>query len=215
MRGKKWIAAFILAALVFCSAAFAEKALPYRISLGAWTPIYTEAGYEYGVLTDLVGKDGVYTIIQELTDDEGCVWGRLKSGIGWINLTQLRENASPALMAYFAENLKLGDEKHQVYSMDSTEYETRIAFRANEDLTNVKLSLLALGWESLVLDEPMCMIYMLEEDTFLLADVVFYGDMTAYGVSFIDDEGRERRYSISISGKDGSLIMVEHPEGNW
>lgn len=52
-------------------------------------PIYNQPSFQ-SVIVDYVTKTGVYTIVEEQTEclSNGCptVWGKLKSGIGWINL---------------------------------------------------------------------------------------------------------------------------------
>ena len=44
----------------------------------------------------------------------------------------------------------------------------------------------------------------------LVADVVFYGDMTAYGLSFTDESGIQRHFAITMSGFDSSLVATEY-----
>ena len=43
-----------------------------------------------------------------------------------------------------------------------------------------------------------------------MAGVVFYGDMTTYGISFVDEEGNERYYAVSLSGMNGALVLNEY-----
>lgn len=47
------------------------------------TEIYEGPSYDSGI-ADIIGEAGVYTIVEECTDDYGNIWGRLKSGAGWI-----------------------------------------------------------------------------------------------------------------------------------
>ena len=51
------------------------------------TYIYEHPGFRYNC-TDLVGEAGIYTIVEEATDWDGNLWGKLKSGIGWVCLTE-------------------------------------------------------------------------------------------------------------------------------
>jgi hypothetical protein len=60
--------------------------VPYTTSLKATDDIYDGPGYDYGYLKE-VGEDGVYTIVEERIGDDGFLWGRLKSGAGWVRLT--------------------------------------------------------------------------------------------------------------------------------
>ena len=54
------------------------------------------AGVEHEVVGKFVDKDkvsgscfekGIYTIVQTATATDGGTWGKLKSGIGWINIS--------------------------------------------------------------------------------------------------------------------------------
>ena len=47
--------------------------------------IYEGPGYDY-CFVDTVRQRGTYTIVEEVRDSEGNLWGRLKSGKGWICL---------------------------------------------------------------------------------------------------------------------------------
>jgi hypothetical protein len=85
----------------------------------------------------------------------------------------------------------------------------RIAFRANERLNNVRFTTLQYG-DIYEVVENHHWIHWMEEDTYFVAGVVFYGDMTTYGISFLDAEGNERHYAVSISGMNGALVMNEY-----
>ena len=41
----------------------------------------------------------------------------------------------------------------------------------------------------------------------LTLPLIFYGDMSNNGVSFVDAEGNVCRYAIDVSGRDGSLLL--------
>ena len=45
----------------------------------------------------------------------------------------------------------------------------------------------------------------------MVAAVSFYGDMTTYGISFTDASGAQRCFEISLSGVDGSVVLIECP----
>ena len=52
-------------------------------------PIYSGPGYGYSYV-GTVEEAGVYTIVEEKYDGAGDLWGRLKSGVGWVNLSHIR-----------------------------------------------------------------------------------------------------------------------------
>jgi len=181
----------------------------YRVELGAWVPIYSVPGCEKGICAGIVGEDGVYTIVAETEDGLGNIWGKLKSGAGWVNLNYVRFMGHPPMTAYFADVIDSIDPNWCDCIVDDSEYMVRIAFRANEPLNNLKFTTLRYG-DVYEVEENHYWIYWLDEGEYFVAGVVFYGDMTTYGISFVDEEGEERYYAVSLSGMDGSLVMNEY-----
>ena len=156
-------------------------------------------------VTALVDEAGVYTIVEEATDADGNIWGRLKSGIGWVCLTE------PALAPIYADYAPESFNAYHAYWSDETDYITSIGFPPAEKLTNVRFGL--LDWfetESWQMSEELYTIDEIDPDRPFLAQVVFWGDMTTYGISFTDADGAERHFALSISGKDGSLVCQEY-----
>ena len=51
-----------------------------------WTDIYSEPNAKSEIVDTITGTD-VYTIVAVCYDDEYNWWGKLKSGVGWINLS--------------------------------------------------------------------------------------------------------------------------------
>lgn len=43
----------------------------------------------------------------------------------------------------------------------------------------------------------------------LLVTMTFFGDLPSYGISYVDQEGKTKHFSIDLSGKDGSLQLTE------
>ena len=62
-----------------------ESDTTYTVKLAAATPIYSRPDSR-SAFVDYVGKAGTYTIVEEALDDNGNLWGKLKSGLGWIPL---------------------------------------------------------------------------------------------------------------------------------
>jgi len=77
----------ILLCMVVCCAAAQAKEVPYTVKLGASEEIYKGHGVDYGYVR-LVGDDGVYTIVEEARDEYSNLWGKLKSGAGWVMLEE-------------------------------------------------------------------------------------------------------------------------------
>lgn len=156
---------------------------------------------------------GTFTIVEEADDGEGHLWGRLKSGAGWIDLTHIRseEVAAWPVSAAFSHDCPV-PEGSTTFCMEDSEYTTLIAFRAYEPLTDVALVSLDMAADAAPIPaEVLALLPDMSQDAPLLAGVVFYGDMTTYGLSFTDADGRSRLFAVSISGRNGMLILEELP----
>ena len=168
------------------------------------TMIYAGPAFLSGAVA-MVEEAGTYTIVEESLDRDGNTWGRLKSGAGWICLTE------PALAPIYADYAAESFNAYHAYWSDETDYITAIGFTPAEKLTNVRFGL--LDWfetESWQMAEELYTMDEIDPDHAFLAQVVFWGDMTTYGISFTDADGAERHFAVSISGKDGSLICQEY-----
>ena len=160
-----------------------------------------------------VREAGVYTIVEESDDGEGHLWGRLKSGAGWIDLTHVRDEAIAAwpVSAAFAEDCPPAG-AYCRFAAEEGEFTTWIAFRAYAPMRNVSLVSIDTGAEEgFAVGETLCILPELTPDAPLVAGVVFYGDMTAYGLRFTDAAGQIRLFQVSISGRNGMLILDELP----
>ena len=168
------------------------------------TMIYAGPAFLSGAVA-MVEEAGTYTIVEEAQDRDGNTWGRLKSGAGWICLTE------PALAPIYADYAAESFNAYHAYWSDETDYITAIGFTPAEKLTNVRFGL--LDWfetESWQMAEELYTMDEIDPDHAFLAQVVFWGDMTTYGISFTDADGETRHFAVSISGKDGSLICQEY-----
>ena len=63
-----------------------RNAVPYTTRLSAAYDIFSSPGYYYRYVQD-VGLSGIYTVVAEEYDEYGNLWGKLKSGIGWVQLS--------------------------------------------------------------------------------------------------------------------------------
>ena len=204
----------LLALLLFALSGLAEnRSVPYLQKVARPDEmIFSGPSYdEFCVGTVLV--KGTFTIVEEVDDGEGHLWGRLKSGAGWIDLTHVRseEIAAWPVSAAFAEDCPV-PEGSVTFCTEDSEYTSWIAFRACEPLTNVALVSLDLAAEADAIPaEVLAFLPDMSPDAPLLAGVVFYGDMTTYGLSFTDADGVARLFAVSISGRNGMLILEELP----
>ena len=168
------------------------------------TMLYAGPAFLSGAVA-MVEEAGTYTIVEEAIDADGNTWGRLKSGAGWICLTE------PPLAPIYADYAAESFNAYHAYWSDETDYITSIGFTPAEKLTNVRFGL--LDWfetESWQMAEELYTMDEIDPDHTFLAQVVFWGDMTTYGISFTDADGETRHFAVSISGKDGSLVCQEY-----
>ncbi len=185
-----------------CIGRFVE---PYSIEIsddGAL--IYDSIGFSSTVI-GAINEAGTYTIIGESMDRDKNPWGKLESGEGWICLTPSPRR--PFNADYAPEDFAADFD----FRAEESGHLTRIGIHANEDMRDFSICLLALDdGMSFVVEKELFSVTPFDADETILAEVVFYGDMTAYGISFTDKDGVERGYSLTVSGKDGSLVVTQY-----
>lgn len=183
-------------------------AVPYlqKVSF-ADQSIYAGPGYDY-VFAGTVKEAGTYTIVEETRDADDTLWGKLKSGAGWINLTEVRQRLETpeALSANYADDLLLesGDFHHCI--ADPSDFAVQVAFRAHEPLTDVTLFAMEFT-ETMELAEELYSLPNLDPGRPLVANLGFPGDITSYAIRFSDSSGTVNCWGISISGRNGALEL--------
>lgn len=174
-------------------------------------PIYSGPGYDY----DYVGPVGIatnYTILEECEDSDGNIWGKLKSGVGWIDLTNARyaaghrEENPPLLVGLQVADSTWADD---YFIHDETEYAVRIAFIAGADLYYRFYE----GDISEFLQPGECLTMgSLEKDQTLIAQIAFPGDLTTYLMEVETHKDVVVWYQIYQSMEDGRIICEELKE---
>lgn len=171
--------------------------------------IFGGPGYDHGYV-DTVRKAGTYTIVEETVDPENRLWGKLKSGIGWVDLTQIQSEAykNALISANYADRDLVQSGAYHHYS-SGQEYSIPIAFRAYGKLRDVRLFGFEFRPDGYFPAEDIYTLPELTGELPLVADLAFPGDMTMYGIAFIDEAGVSHVYSIHISGRNGALVLTE------
>lgn len=170
-------------------------------------PVQLQPGYDYTV-TGTVGQAGTYDIVEEFTDEEGNLWGKLKSGEGWIDLTLLRteEMVPPILTIGYASHQELDDP--YICEADTSKHAIGIAIHTHEELTDV--SLFPMTWdETYKAGEPVFRLEQWMPGKVLVAHLAFPGDLSAYGIRFTDSQGQTHGYTILESGRNGMVYLQE------
>lgn len=171
--------------------------------------IYSGPGYDNGCV-NTIRKAGLYTIVEESWDRDGNLWGRLKSGMGWIDLSDSR-NAHKEIYpvsANYAQHVDL-PQGYISAMFDDSQYSVLVALVANESITDVGFSIMEFGDEGLEIGEVLYTIPELAKGTAFVPQVCFYGDFTTYCLSFLDADGVRRHITVSESGRNGELCIGE------
>lgn len=180
--------------------------LPYlqKIKRGD-QPIYNGPSYD-NMQVGTVEKSGTYTIVQEQIDEEGNLWGKLKSGAGWVDLTQIKEENSnaPLVTASIPSKTLLQSGQYHHCIADTSEYMVQVALRIRETVTNIAIYDVVLNGD----DEYLSELFTLDSwnpDMPIVADVTFPGPGSLYEIHFTDSAGVRHRYTISESGRNGEI----------
>jgi len=97
------------------------------------------------------------------------------------------------------------------YIQDSA-YARYLLVQTDRNISDVRVTSMVLGEAGMEIGADLYTLAALDPQKPLLLGVVFYGDMTTYGLLFTDADGMEYRYRISVSGKDGSLVLQNHTD---
>ncbi|MCC8047091.1 MAG: hypothetical protein LIP12_16665 [Clostridiales bacterium] len=189
-----------------------QEDIPYTIRISRNDlPVFDGPGYDYSYVSTIVTA-GTYTIEAEEEDFEGNLWGKLKSGAGWIDLAEAVSDEGACITVVFgSEQIPEYGNAVEYIADDSDDTMVSLAFRPSENLTNVSFSLLGIDEDgNWIQEEERYTMSELTADSCFVAAVCFYGDMTAYGISFTDEDGTERYFAVHISGRNGSLVLDEY-----
>ena len=186
------------------------QSVPYLQKIKAGQPIYKGPGYFFDS-TESVVLDGTYTIVEEYLDDNNALWGRLKSGAGWVDLSDVRGEYDAVLTMTVQEPdpYFVGLGSYEMYLQEDSEYTVWITFDPSEVVKNVQFVSFRLSDMGMSVDQVLYTLPELEPGVPLLAGVVFYGDMTTYGLMCTDADGYQKCYTVYQSGYDGSLVVTE------
>lgn len=182
--------------------------LPYLVRVDRFEQaVFQGPGFDYG-LVDMLVKRGEYTIVEESVDYEGNLWGKLKSGIGWLNLTQMRsvEYQSALLTVNHADDAALRGE-HYAYST-GREYCIPVLIRAYGKLRDVTIFELVFS-DGYCPGADLFTLPEMTESVPLVAELDFPGDFSMYGIRFTDETGDTHVYSVYCSLRNGEMQLSD------
>lgn len=146
---------------------------------------------------------------------------KLEKKIAMLPLTPFSqyesENVDPmgvpaVLRAAWANFFVAGYQSHDEYILSEEESAAKVAFFAQKPLKNFRV----LNLEFVDADEDGNVLFQtksmykqkeLMPDCPLVVQGVFYGSIPNWGVSYEDETGEVRTYSVSVSGMDGSIVL--------
>ena len=184
----------------------------YRINIPDQDqPIYAGPGYHYTYVGD-IGIAGIYTIVEEVRDGDNNLWGKLKSGIGWIDLNDVRRSDKPITIDYADPDLLISGKFHS-FDDHAVAHSTAVAFRAHETLYNVQIFYNTYDYAYNTENEyELFYLKKLTTDKPIVASISFT-DTSVYLVSFEDSYGNFYIYEFYESGSDlgdwSGIVAVE------
>ncbi len=113
------------------------------------------------------------------------------------------------MTAEFAETDMTVD---NMFIAEDSEYISYIIFTAQDHVKDVRVYAMDFVEDGFVPAQELYAADKMQRGETLLGGVVFWGDMTTYGMSLTDSSGTQRSYEMTMSGKDGSLIFSETTE---
>ena len=159
----------------------------------------------------IVGVATNYTIVNEATDAEGNLWGELKSGRGWVDLTEIRsgKRETHPFTVNLADKAIAEDPNSMHCSQSNHEAAIQIAIRPLEKMKNFTFSDYYLNGEEFEIGETYFTAVEMDENTPLVVDLMFTGDFTMFLITFVDEEGNPHNYRIYESQRNSTICMDE------
>lgn len=182
----------------------------YVLSIPAYVPIYNGPSYDFDQVK-AVGENGLYTITEEKLDGND-LWGKLKSGIGWVHLDYIAEvnKNPPILTSNFAEPKLVGENGYHEYLSGAPEHAFRIVFNAHQNLTDVALTSMFYGDNGYETDKVLYSLDSLTPIKPLVAELIFAGNGTIFGIECRDSSGKMRYFALTVNGRNGTYDMNEY-----
>lgn len=184
-------------------------AIPYLEKVTK-TTVEIMNGPGYGNTFVQILQPGTYTVVEEMYDEHENLWGRLKSGIGWIDLTYCREITNIFGPITVADSDFGVPADHTFVQEGYTDWGSHYLITAAEAVTGLQLRSCEFSDKG---PTPTDVLYRLEhlaQGQRLAVTLLYYGDMTSYALTYTDTAGNTRTCTMMQSGRDGSLILQEY-----
>ena len=118
------------------------------------------------------------------------------------------EQELPVSADYADEDLLSRPEDYDLLLLDESEYRVDVAVTAAETVTDIQVVSLALDDAGFRIESVLGTRDAVTPGRPFVVAMAFPGDMPNTGLVFTDSEGEVHSCTISMSGKDGSLLLV-------
>ncbi len=172
-------------------------------------PIYEGPSYDERML-GIVRKPTGYTIVEEAVDYAGTLWGRLKSGAGWIDLDSVRnwDGTIHSFSAWFVDV----DSADYYEDTELTHLYQYACFLPWEHMMDISFrSCHGMDPEGTMSGEVLHIPYMNADNEYIIA-LTFPHDFSEFLMSFTTADGAEHQYRLVYSLRNGELSCFEHSE---
>lgn len=152
------------------------------------------------------GHQGAYTIVEERYDDQGNLWAKLKSGIGWTNLTDpfCGGPDAPLVVATYTSKQVLSGDYHLAGLYTGNEYKVNVSILAHETVYNV-----AIRENDMINNRVGKAVYTLEQldpEKPIVAHLIFPGDFSSFLVTYTDAQGIDHEILLWMSMDESNFI---------
>ena len=173
------------------------RELPYRTEIPAEACIYSAPNPD-AAYVQTIGEDGTFTIVEEALYGNDQVWGRLKSGLGWVNLTDPMFSGTqvPAVTASCTSKIVLNS-KHIRAGEANGEYVVLLTFRPHENVYNVTLREDHPAWSNTLFTTGS-----LHPNQPLVVGVRLV-DFNTFTLTYTDSQGNQRSAYVGQNYVDG------------
>ncbi len=160
---------------------------------------------------DVVGTDGTFTIVEEATLSNGDVWGKLKSGMGWVNMTDPYCGGAqvPPVTASYSGKVVLKGDYHLAGICTDDEYKVNVTLFAHETVYDLEIT--DINYDTMMPTDALYHLDELTPEKPLVAHLSFPGDMSSFGLRFRDSAGGSHEYLIWQGMNDGAPIVLGTP----
>lgn len=124
------------------------------------------------------------------------------------------EQTTSAVKIQWADEALANYSSYDTFIADESEHQVKLLISSTQPLRDfnfLKLSIDGVdeAGNLITSTELIYNVDSLMPDYPLVVAMTFYGDLPSYGISYEDENGETRYFYITLSGKDGSLLLVE------